>query len=212
VENSGEPLRGTIGRGWLLNCLFQQEQYGAKLVTQLVESESSFKIREYKWDINMWGTHACIERGELQDWTVGVTPLSTRVVSDDLKFKIDVPQGFRHTQLDETSMAMYGPTDDVFISVYSDAGATPIEELGEAYMAELGVSIQHRSTETLDNGDPALLLMGYGTINEVPSVHVAVVYSNAQRTWVLSYTGRADIGDAYVPALMAALDSFEPLD
>lgn len=209
VENSGEPLTGVIGPGRLVNCLFQAEQYGAKLVCQLLES--SGKMREYKWDINMWGTHQCTERGDLQDWAPGVGPLSVRVLNPDLKFQLDVPQGFRHTQVDETSFAMYGPTNDVFMTVFSDAGGSPIEELGEAYMTELGVSIQHRSMETLDTGEPAYLLMGTGTINEVASLHVALVYSNGAHTWVLAYTGRQDLGQTYVDSFMGVLSSFNPL-
>ncbi len=211
VENSGESLRGTIGRGWLLSCLFQVEEYGAKAICQLLEPQSNFKMREYKLDINMWGTHKTIETSDLQEWTTGTATESGRVVNTALKFQIDVPKGFRHTQIDETSFAMYGPTNDVFMSVFSDAGATPIEELGDAYMAEMGVDVQHRSMETLDNGEPALLLMGNGTVAGVPSLHVAVVYSDAAHTWVLSYTGRADVGNTYVGAFMEALNSFQPL-
>ena len=210
VEHSGEPLTGVIGRGRLLNCLFQAEDYGAKLVCQLFEPQSG-RMREYKWDINMWGTHEALETSDLQDWTLGASPESGRVASADLKFQLDVPKGFRHTQVDETSFAMYGPTDDVFMSIYSDAGGSAIDELGEAYMAELGVDILHRSMETLDNGDPALLLMGNGTINDVLSLHVGVVYSNGAHTWVISYTGRADVEDAYVDTFIEMLNSFEPL-
>lgn len=211
VENSGESLRGTIGNGWLLNCVFQPEQYGAKLVCQLLESGANPRMREYKWDINMWGTHRCVGTSDLQPWTGGATPGSARIVNTDLKLQLDVPQGFRYAPMDASTIAMYGPTDGVFMTVFSDAGSTPIEELGEAYMAELGVNVQHRSMETLDNGKPALLLMGTGTINGVPSLHVMLAYSDAARTWVLSYTGRADVGDAYVPAFMQALNSFQPL-
>jgi hypothetical protein len=210
VENSGEPLRGVIGQGLLLNCVMQAEQYGAKVVCQLLEPNRT-QLREYKWDINMWGTHRCTETGELQPWVSGGTANSTRMVNSELKFELEVPQGFRPLALDETSMAFYGPTNDLFASVYSDGGATPIEELGDALMAELGVNVQHRSIETLDNGEPALLLMGTGVVNGLESLHVAIVYSNAARTWVLSYTGRADAGDAYMPAFMAMLNSFNPL-
>jgi len=211
VENSGESLRGTIGNGWLLSCLFQVEQYGAKAVIQLLEPGVTFKMREYKMDINMWGTHQTIARSELQDWTGGTASESGRVVNNALKFQVDVPKGFRHTQIDETSFAMYGPTNDLFMSIFSDAGATPIEELGDAYMAELGVNVQYRSMESLDNGEPALLLMGNGTVNGIPSLHVAVVYSNSAHTWVLSYTGRADVGNTYVDSFMEMLNSFQPL-
>ncbi len=211
VENSGESLRGTVGRGRLLNCLFQVEDYGAKAICQLLEPQSNFKMREYKLDINMWGTHETLDTSDLQDWTGGTTPESGRVTNAALKFQIDVPKGFRHTQIDDTSFAMYGPTNDLFMSIFSDAGATPIQELGNAYMAEMGVQVQHRSMETLDNGEPALLLMGNGTVNGIPSLHVAVVYSNSAHTWVLSYTGRADIGNTYVGAFMDMLNSFQPL-
>lgn len=209
VENSNEPLTGVVGPGRLLNCLFQVEDYGAKMICQLLESSGN--MREYKYDINMWGTRQCIETSDPQPWSAGATPLSARVVNSALKFQLDVPQGFRHTQVDETSFAMYGPTNDVFMTVFSDAGGSPIEELGEAYMTELGVSIQHRSMETLDTGEPAYLLMGTGTINEVASLHVALVYSNGAHTWVLAYTGRQDLGQTYVDSFMGVLSSFNPL-
>ncbi|MGM0491315.1 MAG: hypothetical protein ACQER1_00105 [Armatimonadota bacterium] len=211
VENSGEPLTGVIGRGWLLNALFQVEDYGAKAVVQLLEPQSGFRMREYKLDINMWGTHQVLETSDLQDWTTGTAPESDRVVNPALKFQLDVPKGFRGTQVDEVSYAMYGPTDNVFMSIFSDAGGSPIEELGEAYMAELGVEVVHRSMETLDNGEPAYLLMGNGTIEAVPSLHVGLVYSNGTHTWVISYTGRADAADAYLEAFMTMLNSFQPL-
>lgn len=211
VENSGESLRGAIGRGWLLNCVFQQEQYGAKAVVQLLEPQSDFKMREYVLDINMWGTHQNTPSPDLQDWTSGTTAESGVVTNPALKFRIDVPKGFRHTQVDEISFAMYGPTNDVFMTIFSDEGGSPIEELGDAYMAEMGVNVVHRSMETLDNGEPALLLMGNGTINGVPSMHIGVVYSNGAHTWVLSYTGRADLEGAYVQSFMDMLNSFQPL-
>ena len=211
VEDSGEPLRGPIGRGLLLSCLFQAEQYGARLICQLLEPAATFRMREHRWDINMWGTHQSLGRSELQEWTTGAAPQSGRMVNADLRLQFDVPQGFRYTPMDETSVALYGPTDGVFMTAFSGDGATPIEELGDAYMAELGVTVAHRSMETLDNGQPALLLMGNGTIEGVPSLHVVLVYSAAERTWVLTYTGRADVGNAYVPAFMEALNSFQPL-
>ncbi|MFW5867376.1 MAG: hypothetical protein ACOCX2_06140 [Armatimonadota bacterium] len=210
VENSGESLRGAVGRGWLLNCLFQVEQYGARAILQLLEPQSGFKMREYKLDINMWGTHQTLEKSDLQDWTTGATPESGRVVNAALKFQVDVPRGFRGTQVDEVSYAMYGPTNDVFMTIFSDSGGSPIEELGEAYMAELGVNVTHRSMEQLDSGEPAYLLMGEGTINGVPSLHVGVACSNGAHTWVIPYTGRADAADAYVGAFMDMLNSFEP--
>lgn len=211
VENSGEPLRGVIGRGRLLNCLFQVEQYGAKLVCQLLEPNAGSKMREHSWDVNMWGTHQALAVGDLQEWGSGAMPESGRVQNAALKFQLDVPKGFRHTQVDEVSFAMYGPTNDLFMTVFSDAGASPIEELGEAYMAEMGVEVIHRSVEELDNGEPAYLLMGTGTVNDVQSLHVGVVYSNAAHTWVLSYTGRADLGDLYMGPFMEMMNSFQPL-
>lgn len=211
VENSGEPLEGVIGRGWLMNCVFQVEQYGAKVVCQLQEPQSDFKIREYRMDINMWGTHQCVEQSDLQDYTGGQAAESVRVANAALKFQVDVPKGFRHTQVDDVSFAMYGPTNDVFMTIYSEGVASPIEELGEAYMSEMGVNVTHRSMESLDNGEPAYLLMGDGTINGVQSLHVGVVYSNNERTWVIAYTGRADVGDGYVNSFMEMLGSFEPL-
>ncbi|MFO8081057.1 MAG: hypothetical protein R6V07_12215 [Armatimonadota bacterium] len=194
-----------------VNALFQVEDYGAKAVVQLLEPQSGFRMREYKLDINMWGTHQVLETSDLQDWTTGTAPESDRVVNPALKFQLDVPKGFRGTQVDEVSYAMYGPTDNVFMSIFSDAGGSPIEELGEAYMAELGVEVVHRSMETLDNGEPAYLLMGNGTIEAVPSLHVGLVYSNGTHTWVISYTGRADAADAYLEAFMTMLNSFQPL-
>ena len=67
VEDSGEPLRGPIGRGLLLSCLFQAEQYGARLICQLLEPAATFRMREHRWDINMWGTHQSLGRSELQE-------------------------------------------------------------------------------------------------------------------------------------------------
>lgn len=211
VENSGESLRGSVGRGWLLNCVFQVEQYGAKVVCQLLEPQSNFRMREYRMDLNMWGNHRTLETSDLQEWTNGQAAESGRVTNPALKFQVDVPKGFRHTQVDDVSFAMYGPTNDLFMTIFSDSGASPIEELGEAYMAELGVNVTHRSMETLDNGEPAFLLMGNGTINGIPSLHVGVVYSNDAHTWLISYTGRADVGDAYVGSFMEMLNSFQPL-
>lgn len=209
IENSGEPLRGVIGTGWLLNCVMQAEQYGAKVVCQTVSGNG---IREYKWDINMWGTHKLLgEDANAGTYTAGAAERSQAYADADLKFSSDIPQGFRATGLDEKSMAMYGPTNDVFISVYSDAGTVPIDELGEGYMAELGVTITHRSQETLDDGKPALLLMGNGTINEVASMHAALFFSANDRTYVISYTGRSDAGAAYVPALGEVMASFRAL-
>jgi hypothetical protein len=211
VENSGEALEGVIGRGWLLNCVFQVEQYGAKAVCQLLEPQSNFKMREHRMDINMWGTHKCVEQSDLQEVTSGNTSESIRVSNAALRFRLDVPKGFRHTQVDETSFAMYGPTNDVFMTVYSEGVASPIKELGEAYMAQMGVNVVHRSMETLDNGEPAYLLMGKGAVNGIPSLHVGVCYSKGEHTWVISYTGREDVGDAYVNSFMEMLGSFEPL-
>lgn len=211
VENSGESLRGTVGQGWLVSCVFQVEQYGAKLVCELQEPQNQFKIREYKMDINMWGNHQAIETSDPYESPKGQGSQSVRVSNAALKFRLDVPKGFRGTQVDEVSYAMYGPTNDVFMTIFSDSGASPIEELGEAYMQEMGVNVVHRSMETLDNGEPAYLLMGNGTVNGVPSLHVGVVYSNDAHTWVISYTGRADVADAYVGSFMEMLGSFEPL-
>jgi hypothetical protein len=211
VENSGESLTGPIGSGWLLSCVFQVEQYGAKVVCQVQVPQNYYKMREYKLDINMWGNHQELDRSALQEYPKGNVPESVRVTDTAMKFQADCPKGFRHTKVDETSYAMYGPTNDVFMTIFTDAVASPVEELGEAYMAELGVNVVHRSMETLDNGEPAYLLMGNGTVNGVPSLHVGVVYSNNERTWVLSYTGRADVGDAYVGSFMEMLNSFEPL-
>ncbi len=211
AERSGESLRGVIGQGWLLNCVFQQGQYGAKAVCQLLEPNSGFKMREYRWDINFWGTHTCEASSDLRPWTSGTAPESGRVSNPELKFTADIPKGFRGTQVDEVSYGMYGPTNDVFMTVFSDAGASPIEELGEAYMQQMGVNVVHRSMEKLDNGEPAYLLMGNGTVEGVPSLHVGVVYSNNAHTWVISYTGRADVADAYVGSFMEMLNSFEPM-
>ncbi len=125
VENSGEPLRGPIGRGLLLSCIFQQEQYGAKLICRLLEPGAPARMREHKWDVNMWGTHQEPGTSELQEWTTGAAPQSGRLVNADLRLQLDVPQGFRYTPMDETSGALYGPTDGVFMTVFSGDGATP---------------------------------------------------------------------------------------
>ena len=211
VENSGEPLKGLVGQGRLLNCMFHPEEYGAKMICQLAEPGNAEAMREYKWDINMWGTHKNIDTSNELPWPPGATPNSQRVVNNDLKIKFDVPRGFRLALLDENSLAMYGPTDNLFMTIFSTTGAAPIEELGEAYMAELGVTVTYKSMEQLDNGNPALLLMGDGTIEGVPSLHAGIIFSNNDRTWVLSYTGRVDLGNAYVNSLLILLNSIEPL-
>jgi len=209
VERSGESLRGSIGAGWLLNCMMQKEEYGAKVVCQTVVGST---IHEYKWDINMWGTHELIEHNtNAGTYAAGSAPKSLTYTNNDLKFSTDVPKGFRHALNDENTLAMYGPTDGVFMTLFSDAGATPIAELGEAYMQELGVTVTHRSNEALPDGRPTLLMMGNGTINEEPSLHVALIFSSETRTYIFSYTGRADIGDAYLPAFEEIMNSFRPM-
>lgn len=209
VERSGESLRGTIGAGWLLNCLMQKEEYGAKAVIQTVVGST---IHEYKWDINMWGTHKLIDHNaNAGTYTPGAAPKSQAYSNAALEFTTDVPHGFRHTLNDANTLAMYGPSDGVYMTLFSDAGATPIAELGDAYMQELGVTVTHRSNETLPDGRTALLLMGNGTINEAPSLHVALLVSSATRTYVFSYTGREDIGNAYMPAFEEILNSFHPM-
>ncbi len=209
VENSGESLRGVIGPGWMLNCVMQSAQYGAKAVCQTVVGST---IHEYRWDINMWGTHQKLA-GDTNAGTYSAgTAVQSQAYSDPARrFTMDIPRGFRFAPQDDSSVALYGPTNDVFLTVFSDAGATPIAELGDAYMAELGVEVTHRSNEALANGQPALLLMGNGTVNGIPSLHVGLFFSTDQRTYVLSYTGRSDVADTYVPAFMEAIDSFGPM-
>jgi len=209
VERSGESLRGSIGAGWLLNCMMQKEEYGAKVICQTVVGST---IHEYKWDINMWGTHKLIEHNaNAGTYTPGAAPKSQGYSNAALQLSADVPHGFRPNLNDANTLAMYGPSDGVFMTLFSDAGATPIAELGDAYMQELGVTVTHRSNETLPDDRPALLLMGNGTIDEAPSLHAALIFSSATRTYVFSYTGRKDIGDAYLPAFAEIMNSFNPM-
>lgn len=209
VPQSGEPLSGSIGEGWLLNCIMQPAPYGAKAICQTVDAQN--RIREYRWDINMYGTHKLLGANtDAGVYTAGSTARSQRYVNTKLGFSADVPQGFRVAPMDDSSVALYGPTNGLFMTVFAAPGENPIAELGEAYMAEMGVTVTHRSEEHLDNGQPALLMMGNGTVEGMPSLHAALFLSAADRTYVLSYTSRSDVGTGYVEAFMELLNSFTP--
>ena len=206
VEGGGESLRGSIGAGWMLNCVMQAEQYGAKVVCQTVQGTT---IREYKWDINMGGQHKLIEESEAGAYTAGSAPKSQKLSIGNLKVSLDLPRGFRSTPHNENAVALYGPTDSVFMTVFSDAGALPLAEFGEAYMNELEVTVTQRSDEHLDDGTPALLLMGTGKIDEVDSLHVVVFFNSATRTYAISLSARADVGTGYVPAFQEVMQSLK---
>lgn len=208
VERSGESLRGNIGAGWMLNCLMQPGQYGAKVICQTVVGTS---IKEYKWDINMGGQHKLIGSSTAGTYTAGSAPRSQKYTNAGLKFSSDIPRGFRAAPQGTSAIGIYGPTDACFITVFSDAGATPIAELAPAYMTELGVTVTHKSEERLDNGQPALLMMGTGTVNGQKSLHAALFFSGGDRTYVLSYTAREDTGTAYLVAFEEVMTSFKPL-
>ncbi|MBW7927436.1 MAG: hypothetical protein H3C58_04950, partial [Fimbriimonadaceae bacterium] len=181
VERSGESLDGVIGPGVLLNCMYQVEDYGAKAIVQTV---SAGKILEHKWDINMWGTHSMKSRTTIGTLNKGKANLSSRTTNTNLRFATDVPRGFREMPVDEHSIALIGSLPDLYITIYSETADHQPKELADAYIKELGLNVFHASNEKLDDGTPALLRVGEGTINDTPTRHAAVVFAAKSRVYI----------------------------
>jgi len=149
---------------------------------------------------------------EAGTYTAGLAPKSQKLSVENVKLELDLPHAFRAAPAAESSMALYGPTDSVFMTPFSGAGTLPLQEFGDAYMDELGINVTQRSNEQLADGTPALLLLGTGKIEGVDSLHVAVFFNGAGRTYALSYSARADVGTGYVPALQEVLQSAKPVN
>lgn len=209
VDRSGEPLDGNVGPGVLLNCMFQAEAYGAKLIARTL---SAGNVVEHKWDVNMGGNHSMKARQTIGKFTAGKAPLSTKLVSAPLQFGVDVPRGFREVSVDTDSMALYGPVPDLFVTLVSKAEAHSAKELGDAYMKELNLKVQTVSDQTLDDGTPALLYIGDGAINGVPSKHAAIVFASKskKRVYIVSLTTATSYGASYTFALEEVLRSLKP--
>ncbi|MCW5940798.1 MAG: hypothetical protein KIS66_01110 [Fimbriimonadaceae bacterium] len=209
VDQSGEPLDGNIGPGVLLNCMFQPGPYGAKVIARTL---SGGNVIEHKWDINLAGNHAMKSRQTVGKHLAGKASLSTKLVSAPLRFSVDVPRGFREVPVDQDSIALYGPVPDLFVTLVSQAADHSAKELGDAYMKELGLKVQSLSNETLDDGTPALLYIGQGAVNGVPSKHAALVFAsqNKKRVYVVSLTTATAYEGTFMFALEEVLRSLKP--
>lgn len=208
VERSGESLDGVIGPGVLLNCMYQVEDYGAKAIVQTV---SGGKTLEHKWDINMWGTHSMKSRTTIGTLNKGKANLSSLTTNTNLRFATDIPRGFREMPVDERSVALVGSLPDLYLTIYSETADHQPKELAEAYFKELGLNVFHASDEKLDDGTPALLRVGEGTINGTPTRHAAVVFAAKSRVYIVGLSTATAYGNQFAFALEEVLRSIRAL-
>lgn len=208
VDQSKESLDGVIGAGRMQNCMFMPAQYGAKVVVQAVESGN---LIQYRWDINHWGTHKLVGKDNLGKFRPGRAPNSSSSVNQALGFSVDVPHGFREIEGDDKSVSIHGPVPDLFLTIYSEKVSHSIKELGDGYMKEMKLKVQQVTNQTLDDGTPALLYVGDGTINGVPSKSAALVFAAKGRTYVVTFNNPTEYKAHFTYALDEVLKSMKPL-
>lgn len=208
VDRSKESLDGVIGAGRMQSCLFMPAQYGAKVVVEAVESGN---LIQYRWDINHWGTHKLVGKDSLGKFQQGRAPNSRLTVNQKLGFSLDVPHGFREIEGDDKTISIHGPVPDLFLTVYSEQVTHDIKELGDGYMKEMKLKVQQVTSQTLDDGTPALLYIGDGTINGVPSKSAALVFAAKGRTYVVTFHTPVAYKAHFMFALEEVLRSMKPL-
>lgn len=208
VDRSKESLDGVIGAGRMQSCLFMPAQYGAKVVVEAVESGN---LIQYRWDINHWGTHKLVGKDSLGKFQPGRAPNSRTSVNQKLGFSLDIPHGFREIEGDDKSISIHGPVPDLFLTVYSEQVVHDIKELGDGYTKEMKLKVQQVTNQTLDDGTPALLYIGDGTINGVPSKSAALVFAAKGRTYVVTFHTPIAYKAHFMYALEEVLRSMRPL-
>lgn len=208
VDQSKESLDGVIGGGRMQSCLFMPAQYGAKVVVEAVEGGN---LIQYRWDINHWGTHKLAGKDSLGKFQQGRAPNSRLTVNQKLGFSLDVPHGFREIEGDDKSISIHGPVPDLFLTVYSEQVSHNIKELGDGYVKEMKLKVQQVTNQTLDDGTPALLYIGDGTINGVPSKSAALVFAAKGRTYIVTFHTPVAYKAHFMYALEEVLRSMKPL-